>query len=145
MPIVRKSEYEFVPMTDEKSGLFINLSFADSMDLKAHEFKNLDDPEIPPAVAIAAKRFKFFAPNLQYTLPAILCFAVFCSTPGEVVLMCIDILQEKDQGLLTLTDIVNLYPSGFYSKKSVEKRIDLIKHDKTLPPEQRELKYSEIY
>lgn len=87
---------------------------------------------------IIKKRIKAFNLPIDFTNLAYHALTLFTDRPGAVVLLLIDALTKYENKTVTVQDLVDLYPLGFYSEGEFTEIID-----KQIKP--RKVKWSEIY
>ena len=146
------SATDAIPMDEEKSRLFMQLCLCDIQ--KPIEIKQgtLDEhgmkfDELPFGVKIVLRRIEVMHLPLKMTVATLMAFALFPDRAGAAVLMLIDLLEnyaDRDEPV-TIEDLGNTYPMGFYNEKALEARIDAIKADKARPQEERKFKFSYVY
>jgi hypothetical protein len=110
---------------------FIEADFAKAKDIE------IEEKDIPIAAKIIQKRIDALNLPIKFTQRALLAVICFVDSPGEAVILLVDALTKYEGKTVTLTDLIDLYPMGFYDENSVGKYIDILKA--------RKIKWSEIY
>lgn len=122
---------KFEKMSDEQSKLLITCALAEGKELKMTD-------ELPLLSQIVKKRIEALKLPIKFTDWGLMAINALVRVPGAAVALLIDALTMFENKEVTVSDLCELYPFGFYDEESFEKYIDDF-----LKP--RKVKWAEIY
>ena len=116
-------------LTKEESKAYANLILMELMDNLPDE----DKVEFSDMFSsqIIQKRIEAFELSIEFNIYALTCVSILCYSPGGVVILLIDCLNAKLKKV-TVANLTDIYPMGFYTQDELDIRIDEIKNNPTL-------------
>jgi len=124
---------KFQILNQENSKLLFQLLMTELQDIN---YKI--DKELPFLSMIVKKRINAMKLPITFTDLALVGVNVFADRAGLAVLLLIDCLNYFEGKTITVRDLTDLYPSGFYTEEEAQKIID--EEIKT-----KKMKWSNIY
>ena len=109
----------------------------------AHQYKDFTivdkiEAELPwPALAVR-KRIEVMKLPISFTSTALFSFAAFTGVVGGYITILIDCLNKFEDKIVTLDDLIDLYPNGWYTEESFGYYVDNHLKKKTF-------KWAEVY
>jgi hypothetical protein len=114
-----RNEINCKPLDEEQSKLFLNCMLNDVFNIDINsKVENLFFSKI------IQKRIEVLDLPIKFTCYGMLMVSALCSTPGEVIILLCDCLYHYEGKRVSVNDISNLYPFGFYNEETVLNIID---------------------
>lgn len=126
----------YTPLSDDSSKLLLNML--------SHEKDKTELPEAKEYLEesflwrIISKRISVAGLPISFNLYASIAVHAFVDRPGSAVLLLIDCLNRFEGKEVTVSDLCNLYPDGFYDEDTL---VDIIDNELNT----RKMPWSEIY
>jgi hypothetical protein len=124
---------KYEPMSEEQCKVFITA-------VMLEEQKTTSIPEVEGHffLKILDKRIEAGKLPISFTAPAKMAVLALVQQAGGAVTLLIDCLNAFEGKTVTVDDLANLYPTGFYDEPTLMRYIDsYLKH--------RQVKWSELY
>ena len=146
----RLSAEESVKLSSENSKLLITLLLTkESFNIQTvDEFKKAAKEyfiDVPFYIEAVLKRVEVMKLPISFDLSSILSIFAFTDRIGAAMVWLIDILENYENKKVSLQDIINIYPFGFYTESALINRIDFLKDDQQKSVDLRRCKYSYVY
>lgn len=78
-------------------------------------------------VKILNKRIEVLGLPISFSVSGTLAAIILARNPGQMMVLLIDALERFPGARITSSEVVAMYPFGFYSDEALEIRMDLIK------------------
>ena len=125
---------EYKPMNEEQSRLFISIMLASQVDKAV-----LPEDDLPFVIQIVQKRIEAMKLPIDFDTTGLLAALILSDgNPGKMVTILIDSLTKYEGQTVTIEEISEVYPWGFYTDESFEEYVE--KYLKT-----RKCKWGHIY
>jgi hypothetical protein len=124
---------KYEPMNEEQCKVFIT-----AVMLEQKKETSIPEVEGHFFLKILNKRIEAGKLPISFTAPAKMAVLALVDRAGSVVALLIDCLNAFEGKTVTVDDLANLYPTGFYDEPTLMRYIDsYLKH--------RQVKWSELY
>jgi hypothetical protein len=110
-------------LTEDLSKLLILTTMTDWQKTVPYE----GGEDLPFLSEVVWRRITVMNFPIKFTLPALISINCFCAVPGAAVVLlceCLSLVEKRENKLITVADLVDIYPNGGYNQDTLRIIID---------------------